>query len=164
MIKIFERAFSIRWSKISLPNYRKEKVAYKKSITEIRKKMLADFNKMQQETENRWIQNYTNEQEQKWVRDMDKWRTSVCNIAMTTQKRIDYMKEKDIKLAERGKLNLMKMSQESFERRLMLDAMEIEKEQWFNHKNTDKILEGLVMPSAIIDHNEYTKKMEKVKY
>ena len=140
----------------------KEYSDYRKALSKARVKLKEEADLIHIKAEEEWMKNYTKEQEEKWIRDMDKWRTSVCRIAMHTKKTIEYMQEKGKILAERHKRQTAKMAQDSFERRLMLDALEIEGSNWPTIKNSTKILSETAFPATLFESPEYVEHMNKV--
>jgi hypothetical protein len=75
---------------------------------------------------------------------------------MHTKRTIDYMIEKDKRLAQSHKLATARKAQESFERRLMLDAMEIESKYWpADAENTEEALKKASFPASFIEDEDY---------
>ena len=158
---LIRRTFAVRWKKYPVPGMAKEYHKYRQAITETRKKLLVEAEEAQTKAEENWIQEYTKEQETKWIRDMDKWRTSVCKIAMHTKKHMEYLQARDAQQVERSRYNAAKYGQESFERRLMLDAMEIEATKWPTDKNAEKIMSEVSFPPSVIDNQQYLEWLNK---
>ncbi len=159
---LIKRSFAIRWSKYPVPGMAKEYKDYKTALAETRKKLKAEYEEIQTKAEEQWLDQYTKEQQTKWIRDMDKWRTSVCRIAMHTKKQMEFLQTRDIQQAARNKLNAAKFAQESFERRLMLDAMEIEATKWPTQKNAEKVMTEVSFPPQVIDNQEYLERLRNV--
>ncbi len=162
MLRVWGRSFGKWWSKFSVPGVVRETKQYKEEMTKARKRLLADYNEHLRVTENEWINNYTQQQEEKWTRDMDKWRTSVCNIGLHTRRTLIRLREKDAQLAEKNQTHTLRTAQASFERRLMLDAMEIESAHWYTKENAEKIATNVSAPASIFDSQDYNSRIEQV--
>ena len=52
----------------------------------MRKKHLKEYWERQTQVENAYIETWQAERREKQRRDLDKWRTAVCNISMHTKK------------------------------------------------------------------------------
>lgn len=156
MLRIFcKRGFGTRWSKYTIPGMVNEFRDYRKAMKKARKDLKYEAEVAHIKAEENWMKDYTEEQNQKWIREMDKWRTSVCRIAMHTKRTIDYMQNRDKHLRHVHKVMGAKRAQESFERRLMLDAMEIESKYWPSNDTPAEILEKGSFPASFIENEEY---------
>jgi len=153
--RICLRFFSTRWSKYPMPGMVKEYADYRKSMKKARRDLRIEADIAHTKAEEKWLEEYTKDQEEKWVRDMDKWRTSVCKIAMHTKRHLDFLKQKDEKSQEMTKLLSAEHAQKSYEKRLMLDAMELESSQWVKAKNEEEMLSQAIFPEAILDKGNY---------
>jgi len=161
---LYARGFATRWSKYAIPGMVNEFRDYRKAMKKARKDLKREGAIAQIKAEEKWMKDYAAEQGEKWIRDMDKWRTSVCRIAMHTKRTIDYMMERDRRLAHTHKLANARRAQESFERRLMLDAMEMESKYWpADAKDTEEALKKASFPASFIDDEEYARYYDVVR-
>ncbi len=156
------RCFALRWSKFQIPGEQRENKDYKRKMAETRKRMRVEYDKLQTEAEIRWLEEYTKQQEVKWTRDMDKARTAICRISAQAQKQLDFVRERDLRMAERGKIQTVREAQKSFERRLMLDAMEIERTNWPTKDNYQRVISDVSFPPALVDNEQYLERLRTV--
>jgi hypothetical protein len=68
-----------------------ERCEYKKLMKEYRKEHKRKFWEVQTKIENKYIEDYREQQKQKEIRDMQKYRTSVCKISMHTHNHLVYL-------------------------------------------------------------------------
>ncbi len=83
----------------------------------------------------------------KQKRDLDRWRTTICNVALHTKKQITDLQGKEGKLYQKMKVKDLFDTKKKMENRMMLDVMEIDSRKWptLADLNT-KINENVVLP------------------
>jgi hypothetical protein len=67
---------------------------------------------------------------EKQRRDMDKWRTAICNIAMHTKKQITDLTKKERRMLEKIRVRDMNETKRAMDNRIMLDVMEVDSGKW----------------------------------
>jgi hypothetical protein len=65
-----------------------EQREYAAQMKELRKKHLKEYWERQTQVENAYLDKVREERMAKQKRDLDRWRTSICNIALHTKKQI----------------------------------------------------------------------------
>ena len=96
--------------------------------------------------------------------DLTRWRTSICKISLHTKEKLSYLEKRNGNLLEKMRQkDLQKLRQET-DRRLMLDAMQIEAtRQWPTLLNLDvKIDADVVIPQTILNFGEYQTKLQRL--
>ena len=84
---------------------------------------------------------------EKQRRDADKWRTSICNIALHTKKQIKDLQTKEQRLLERMRIRDLKETKKAMENRIMLDVMEVDSRKWPTLADlNEKVNENVVLP------------------
>jgi hypothetical protein len=63
-----------------------EQRAYEENMKELRKRHLQEYWQRQTQVENAYLDKFRQERLEKQKRDLDKWRTAICRIAMHTKK------------------------------------------------------------------------------
>ncbi len=157
------RSFAARWKPTIIPSYQKEMKTYKQSISKLRNEYKNEYYQLNKEAENKWIEQYSKEQYEKYHRDMQKYRISVCKISMHTYKHMQFLKERDAALHEKHNLRDMKLAQESLERRMVLDALEIERQKWPTKENAEQMGAEMIMPQSIISEEDYMERIQLVR-
>ena len=69
-------------------DFEKERSDYKKKVSVVRLGHMKHYWDEQTQIENAYLENYKQDRLAKQRRDLDHWRTSICNIAMHTKKKI----------------------------------------------------------------------------
>jgi hypothetical protein len=67
-------------------HYLQEQREYKEQMKDLRKRHLQEYWQRQTQVENAYLERYKSERIEKQKRDMDRWRTAICKIAMHTKK------------------------------------------------------------------------------
>jgi hypothetical protein len=63
-----------------------EQIKYKAEMKELRKKHLKEYWERQTQVENAYLDKFREDRMAKQKRDLDRWRTAICNISMHTKK------------------------------------------------------------------------------
>lgn len=72
-------------------------------MSEMRKKHLKEYWEMQTQVENAYIEKWRLEKMAKQRRDLDRWRTAICNISMHTKNQITNLAKKEQEQMEKMK-------------------------------------------------------------
>lgn len=141
-------------------HYLQEQREYKEQMKDLRKRHLQEYWQRQTQVENAYLERYKSERIEKQKRDMDRWRTAICKIAMHTKKQIDSLTQKEARLLERMRIRDIKDTKKAIENKMMLDVMQIDSRKWptLADLNT-KVDENVVLPSTILNYGEYQKKL-----
>jgi hypothetical protein len=141
-------------------HYLQEQREYKEQMKDLRKRHLQEYWQRQTQVENAYLERYKSERIEKQKRDMDRWRTAICKIAMHTKKQIDSLTQKEARLLERMRIRDIKDTKKAIENKMMLDVMQIDSRKWptLSDLNT-KVDENVVLPSTILNYGEYQKKL-----
>ena len=129
-------------------------------MKELRKKHLKEYWERQTQVENAYLDKFREERMAKQKRDLDRWRTSICNIALHTKKQITELQQKENRLLQKMKIRDLYDTKKKMENRMMLDVMEIDSRKWptLLDLNT-KVNENVVLPQTILNYGEYQKKL-----
>jgi len=124
-----------------------EQRAYAAQMKELRKKHMKEYWERQTQVENAYLENYKKERTEKQRRDLDRWRTSICNIAMHTKKQINDLNSKEQRMLQRMKIRDLQDTKKKMENKMMLDVMQIDSQKWptLADLNT-KVNENVVLP------------------
>ena len=97
--------------------------------------------------ENAYLDKYREERIAKQKRDLDRWRTAICNVSLHTKKQITDLQGKEGKLYQKMKVKDLFDTKKKMENRMMLDVMQIDSQKWptLADLNT-KINENVVLP------------------
>ena len=102
---------------------------------------------------------------EKQRRDMDKWRTAICNIAMHTKKQITDLTKKERSMLEKIRLRDMRETKRAMDNRIMLDVMEVDSRKWPTLANlNEKVDENVVLPQTILNYGEYQSKLQNLAF
>ena len=129
-------------------------------MKDLRKRHLQEYWQRQTQVENAYLERFKAERIEKQKRDMDRWRTAICKIAMHTKKQIDSLNHKEARLLERMRIRDITDTKKAIENKMMLDVMQIDSRKWptLADLNT-KVDENVVLPSTILNYGEYQKKL-----
>ena len=129
-------------------------------MKDLRKRHLQEYWQRQTQVENAYLERFKSERIEKQKRDMDRWRTAICKIAMHTKKQIDSLNQKESRLLERMRIRDINDTKKAIENKMMLDVMQIDSRKWptLSDLNT-KVDENVVLPSTILNYGEYQKKL-----
>ena len=84
------------------------------------------------------------------------WRTQIANIGLMTQKKFEYLKEREDKLLNKMKLEDIREGKRRLENRYKLDAMTIDSRRWPKLNDLDNtIATNILLPQTILDYGEY---------
>ncbi len=134
-------------------------------MKELRKKHLKEYWERQTQVENAYLEKFREERMAKQKRDLDRWRTSICNIALHTKKQITELQQKENRLLQKMKIKDLYDTKKKMENRMMLDVMEIDSRKWptLLDLNT-KVNENVVLPQTILNYGEYQKKLQNLAF
>lgn len=134
-------------------------------MKELRKKHLKEYWERQTQVENAYLEKFREERTAKQKRDLDRWRTSICNIALHTKKQITELQQKENRLLQKMKIRDLYDTKKKMENRMMLDVMEIDSRKWptLLDLNT-KVNENVVLPQTILNYGEYQKKLQNLAF
>ena len=98
-------------------------------------------------------------------RDMDRWRTQICNISWMTQKKMKFLEERELKTLKTMRDADIKDGKRRLENRYLLDAMEIEARRWPKLENLDNTIStNIVLPQTILNFSEYQMKLQRLAF
>jgi hypothetical protein len=137
-----------------------EQMKYKAEMKELRKKHLREYWDRQTQVENAYLDKFREERLGKQKRDLDRWRTAICNISLHTKKQITDLQTKESRLLQRMKVKDLFDNKKKMENKMMLDVMQIDSSKWptLADLNT-KVNENVVLPQTILNYGEYQKKL-----
>lgn len=142
------------------PLFEEEKRVYAEEMRKLRKQHLKDYWERQTQVENAYLEKFQTEQRAKQRRDMDKWRTAVCNIAMHTKKQITDLQKKEQNMLEKIRRRDMRDTKKAMDNRVMLDVMQVDSRKWPTLSNlNEKVDENVVLPQTILNYGEYQHKL-----
>jgi len=110
-----------RWQRD--PKFEEEKRVYAEKMSEMRKKHAQEFWERQTQVENAYLERFQTERAAKQRRDLDKWRTAICNISMHTKKQIKDLQSKESAMLEKMRHLDLKKTKKAMDNKLMLDVM-----------------------------------------
>lgn len=141
-----------------------ERRQVKEQTKEFRKAHREEFWNTQTQAENMWLQQYREERAAKQLNDMNRWRSAVCRVAMSTKKKLAGLEKRNSKLLETMRMEDLRQLRDSTDKRLMLDAMEIESTRnWPDLLNLEsKINTDVVLPQTILNFAEYQEKLQRL--
>ncbi len=124
-----------------------ERRVYAEKMNGLRKKHLQEYWERQTQIENAYLDKFKVERVEKQKRDMDRWRTAICNISMHTKRQMRELQEKEQRLLQRMKVKDMYDTKKKMENKMMLDVMQIDSRKWptLADMNT-KVDENVVLP------------------
>lgn len=134
-------------------------------MKEMRKKHLQEYWQRQTQVENAYLDKFKVERHDKQRRDLDKWRTAICRIAMHTKKQMDNLQTREARLLERMRFRDIKDTKKALENKMMLDVMQVDSRKWptLVDLNT-KVDENVVLPQTILNYGEYQKKLQNLAF
>ena len=100
-----------------------EQMKYKAEMKELRKKHLREYWDRQTQVENAYLDKFREERLGKQKRDLDRWRTAICNISLHTKKQITDLQTKESRLLQRMKVKDLFDTKKKMENKMMLDVM-----------------------------------------
>jgi len=126
---------------------------------------LHEYWQRQTQVENAYIEQWRAERIAKQRRDMDRWRTSICTIAMHTKKQLNDLREREARLLERMRLRDIKDTKRALENKMMLDVMQIDSRKWPTLADINtKVNENVVLPQTILNYGEYQQKLQNLAF
>ena len=133
--------------------------ARKVEVAKLRKKAKVDYWTQQTIVENRALEIHKNTRITKMQDDMDRWRTQICNISYTTEKKFDYLAERERNLMKKMQAADIKEGQRRLENQYKLDAMQIDSARWPTLKTMDALTTKYLLPQTVLNYTEYQLKL-----
>ena len=117
-----ESSFGLRLRVAREVNYsfENDRKKLKTEMHETRKKLRADYWRMQTQIENKAIEDFQAEKRKKQRDDMDRWRSSICTIAKNTKDKIAYLESKEKKTLEQMRMQDIRNMRKTVSNKLML--------------------------------------------
>ena len=145
----------------SFDNERKQ---YAKDMSTYRDGHREEFWNTQTQAENMWLAKFKEDQTRKQLNDLHRWRTRICTISNHTKKKLTYLEKKHADMLEKMRQKDLTNMRELTDKRLMLDAMEMQAERsWPSLLNLDeKINANVVIPQTVLDYGDYQKKLQNL--
>ena len=145
--------------------YEDECRVYDVEMKKLRKDHIKEYWERQTQIENAYLEKWQGERVEKQRRDLDKWRTAICNIAMHTKKQIGDLKRKEVQVLHKMRVKDLKDTKKAMDNRLMLDVMEVDSRKWptLADLNT-KVDENVVLPQTILNYGEYQNKLQNLAF
>ena len=152
-----------RWQRD--PKFEEEKRVYAEKMSEMRKKHAQEFWERQTQVENAYLERFQTERAAKQRRDLDKWRTAICNISMHTKKQIKDLQSKESAMLEKMRHLDLKKTKKAMDNKLMLDVMQSDSKKWPTLSTlNEKINENVVLPQTILNYGEYQQKLQNLAF
>lgn len=73
-----------------------------------------------------WLDQFREERHAKQLADYNHWSTRICSVSLSTKNTLKFLKEKNTKNLEKMRLADIRTMRDQTDKRLMLDAMQIE--------------------------------------
>lgn len=150
-----------------VPNtaFLEETRAYQQQMSQMRKQHLAEYWERQTQVENAYLERWMAEKREKQWRDLDRWRTAICNISMHTKKQMSELTKKEQERLSKIKMHDLKQTKKAMDNRLMLDVMEIDSKKWPTLQDLNqKVDENVVLPQTILNYGEYQQKLQNLAF
>ena len=145
--------------------FEQERRQYAEQMTQMRKEHLKNYWERQTQVENAYLERFQGERVQKQRRDLDKWRTAICNIAMHTKKQINDLQKKEQNLLHKMRVCDMNETKRAMDNKLMLDVMQVDSRKWPTLANlNEKVDENVVLPQTILNYGEYQQKLQNLAF
>lgn len=142
-----------------------ERRVYAEAMSKLRKQHLQEYWERQTQVENAYLERWQVERREKQRRDMDRWRTAICNIAMHTKKQITGLQKKELTLLEKMRRRDLKETKRAMDNRIMLDVMEVDSRKWPTLTNlNERVDENVVLPQTILNYGEYQQKLQNLAF
>jgi len=95
---------------------------------------------------------------------MNRWRTSIARIAMTTRDKVEYLEKREERMLENMRQADIKNMRRKMGNKLMLDAMQIEYDRYWPTLGTieQKIDADVIIPQTVLNFGEYQQKLQKL--
>jgi len=152
-----------RWQRD--PVFEEEKRVYAEKMSALRKQHAREYWERQTQVENAYLERYQVERQAKQRRDLDKWRTAICNISMHTKRQMQDLQTKERALLERMRRVDLKQTKKAMDNRLMLDAMQVDSAKWPTLTTlNEKVNENVVLPQTILNYGEYQQKLQNLAF
>lgn len=145
-----------------VPNhaFEEERLRYQELMTIKRKEHAKAYWDRQTQVENLYLDRFQAERREKQRRDLDRWRTAICNVAMHTKKQITDLRRREAELLERMRRRDLKDTKKAMETRLMLDVMQVDSRRWPTLGDiNEKVDANVVLPATILNYGEYQSKL-----
>jgi hypothetical protein len=98
-------------------------------------------------------------------RDMERWRTQICNIGLMTQNKFEYLQKREDKIIETMKRHDIAEGKRRLENRFKLDAMTIDSRRWPKLHDLDKTVStNVILPQTILNYGEYQLKLQRLAF
>lgn len=106
--------------------FENERKALKAEMSEYRLRHRTNYWDLQTQAENMHIEDFQKDRFQKQHNDMNRWRTRICRVSMSTKNTLKFLEKRNAKTLETMRMNDIRKMRESTDKRLMLDAMQME--------------------------------------
>jgi hypothetical protein len=147
------------------PRLEEEQRAYAAQMKVMRKQHMREYWERQTQVENAYLERFQQERVAKQRRDLDKWRTAVCNVAMHTKRQMTELASREQKLLQRMRLRDLSDSKRTMDNRLMLDVMQVDSRKWPTLADlNEKVNENVVLPQTILNYGEYQQKLQNLAF
>ena len=142
-----------------------EKRVYSEKMSVQRKVHLKEYWERQTQVENTYLERYQTERIAKQRRDLDKWRTAICNISMHTKRQMNDLKKKEQDLLHKMRVRDLNETKRAMDNRLMLDVMQVDSRKWPTLGDLNqKVDENVVLPQTILNYGEYQQKLQNLAF
>lgn len=147
------------------PVFEEEKRVYAEELSKMRKQHLKEYWERQTQVENAYLAKYQQERREKQKRDLDRWRTAICNISMHTKKQMLDLQKKERELLEKMRRRDLRETKRAMDNRIMLDVMQIDSRKWPTLNNLNETVnENVVLPQTILNYGEYQAKLQNLAF
>jgi len=124
----------------------------------MRKQHKEDYWNTQTQAENMWLENFRKERHAKQLADLNHWCTKICTTSQSTKNTLKFLHNKNEGWLEKMRLADIKNLREQTDKRLMLDAMQIEQQsqKWPDLLTLDtRINADVIIPQTVLNFHEY---------
>ncbi|CDW75094.1 UNKNOWN [Stylonychia lemnae] len=145
--------------------FKKDLAEYNQEFGVLRKKHKKEYWEHQTQVENTFLDKFREEGLQKQRRDLDRWRTRICTISMSTKNEIKALEKKEDKLLVNMTRQDVLNTRRAMQTKIMLDVMEIDSKRWPSlAEMNERINEHVVLPQTIMNYEEYQRKIQTLAF
>eukprot|EP00347_Sterkiella_histriomuscorum_P012490 403368376 len=155
-----------RHSKWTVNNdYKQDMIDYTAKMSVMRKNHKKEYWQQHTQVENEFLDRFRKDRLDAQRKELDKWRTRICTISMSTKKQLQDLERKEDKLLDNmRKTDLMNMKR-AMQNKIMLDVMQIDSRRWPTLLDMNsKINENVILPQTILNYQEYQQKIQNLAF
>ena len=131
----------------------------------MRKQAAQDYWDQQTQVENHFLRQHKEDRIGKNERDMQRWRTQICNIGLMTQKKFQHLQKREDKILETMRNHDIAEGKRRLENRYKLDAMTIDSRRWPKLDDLDNtIATNVILPQTVLNYADYQNKLQRLAF